>query len=77
MLCVGTAWALLSLMIGNSIMEKIYRESSKKSEEGLFALLVHMILGTVIGARLGHVLFYDPGYYFSHLSENSKFGMAD
>ena len=25
-----------------------------------------MALGTIIGARLGHVLFYDPGYYFSN-----------
>jgi prolipoprotein diacylglyceryl transferase len=60
-----------SFMIGNAIMEKIYR-AEKKSEDGLFALLVHMILGTVIGARLGHVLFYDPGYYLSHLSEIPK-----
>jgi prolipoprotein diacylglyceryl transferase len=25
-----------------------------------------MILGTVIGARLGHCLFYNPDYYLSH-----------
>ena len=24
------------------------------------------VLGVVIGGRLGEVLFYEPGYYFSH-----------
>lgn len=28
-------------------------------------LLYYVVLGTVIGARLGHCLFYDPAYYFS------------
>ena len=28
--------------------------------------LLAMALGTVIGARLGHILFYSPQYYFSH-----------
>jgi len=29
-------------------------------------LLYYVVLGTVIGARLGHCLFYDPAYYFSN-----------
>lgn len=29
-------------------------------------LLLMVMAGTIIGARLGHILFYDPGYYFSH-----------
>lgn len=29
-------------------------------------LLYTMLISTVIGARLGHVLFYDPAYYFAH-----------
>jgi len=28
--------------------------------------LLYMVLGTVIGARLGHVLFYQPDYYFAN-----------
>lgn len=27
--------------------------------------LMHLVLGTVIGARLGHCLFYDPEYYLA------------
>ena len=29
-------------------------------------LLFYGVLGVVIGGRLGEVLFYNPGYYFSH-----------
>jgi len=29
-------------------------------------LLYAMLLCTLVGARLGHVLFYDPAYYFAH-----------
>jgi len=32
-------------------------------------LLFYGVLGVVIGGRLGYVLFYKPGYYFSHLLE--------
>jgi len=29
-------------------------------------LTIYMLIGTVVGARLGHCLFYEPGYYFSN-----------
>ncbi len=29
-------------------------------------LLLYMTLGVILGGRLGFVLFYEPGYYFSH-----------
>ncbi len=32
-------------------------------------LLFYGVLGVVIGGRLGEVLFYEPGYYFSHPTE--------
>ena len=37
-----------------------------KSEQDLNDLVWYMILGTVIGARLGHCLFYNPSFYLSH-----------
>ena len=33
------------------------------SEKVLDPLLYTLLLGTIIGARLGHCLFYDPAYY--------------
>jgi phosphatidylglycerol:prolipoprotein diacylglycerol transferase len=37
-----------------------------KPEDQVHDLLFHIIAGTVVGARLFHVLFYNPGYYFAH-----------
>lgn len=35
-------------------------------------LLLFVTLGVVVGGRLGHVLFYEPSYYFSHPLEILK-----
>lgn len=37
-----------------------------KDINSLDSLLVYMIVGTIVGARLGHCLFYDPAYYLRH-----------
>ncbi len=52
-------------LIGYQIMSFIFKKESKKLSD-LNDLLWYMILGTVIGARLGHCLFYNPEYYLSH-----------
>ena len=54
-----------SFIIGYEIVRRIYKAEGKK-EGDLNDLLWYMILGTVIGARLGHCLFYDPKFYLSH-----------
>ena len=46
-------------------MRWIYRRENKNIEE-LENLLLYVAAGTIIGARLGHCLFYDPGFYLSH-----------
>ncbi|MCE3011382.1 MAG: prolipoprotein diacylglyceryl transferase [Proteobacteria bacterium] len=51
--------------IGFQFMKWVCRREGKSSEV-LDSLLVHLVLGTTIGARLGHCLFYDPGYYLSN-----------
>lgn len=38
----------------------------------LDSLLMYVLAGTVIGARLGHCLFYEPEYYLSHPLEILK-----
>lgn len=35
-------------------------------------LLVYIVGGTIVGARLGHCLFYDPAFYLSHPLEILK-----
>ena len=41
-------------------------------EEELDPLFGYMFAGTLIGARLGHCLFYDPVFYLSHPVELIK-----
>ncbi len=55
----------MSFFIGFQIMTWIFK-IEKKSEKDLNDLVWYMILGTVIGARLGHCLFYSPMYYLSN-----------
>ncbi len=55
----------IGFMVGYSVMQKIFRQEGR-NEEDLSSLLFHVMLGTIIGARLGHCLFYEPEYYLSH-----------
>lgn len=58
----------LAFGLGYRIMLSIYRKEHVP-EETLGSLLVYILLGTVIGARLGHTLFYEFGYFKNHLLE--------
>ncbi len=60
----GIIWALV-FIIGFFIMKKIYNRE-KIQPEYLDKLFVYMVVSTIIGARLGHCLFYDAEYYFSN-----------
>jgi phosphatidylglycerol:prolipoprotein diacylglycerol transferase len=54
-----------SFLFGYIIMNKIFKNENL-DETVLDRLTIYMALGTIIGARLGHCLFYEPGYYFKH-----------
>lgn len=54
-----------SFILGFKIMAEIYK-IEKRPEKDLNDLVWYMILGTIIGARLGHCLFYNPEYYLSN-----------
>ena len=60
-----------AFLIGFVIVRQMFREE-KIPEQNLDPLLFYMIIGTIVGARLGHCLFYDPGYYLSHPIEIFK-----
>ncbi len=55
----------LGFFLGYEIMARIYRREGRNLEN-LSDLLLYLMLGTVIGARLGHVLLYQPDYYLVH-----------
>lgn len=60
----GLLWAL-GFFFGYFIMRGFYRRE-KVSDDWLDKLLIYMLVFTVLGARLGHCLFYEPAYYLSH-----------
>jgi phosphatidylglycerol:prolipoprotein diacylglycerol transferase len=51
--------------IGFMIMTKIFKNEKVDLKE-LDSLVIYMVAGTVLGARLGHCFFYDFSYYISH-----------
>lgn len=64
----GLLFALGLLVFAPMIMDKIYKKE-KLPEKWLSSLYIYVVIATVVGARLGHVLFYDPGYYLANPSK--------
>lgn len=60
-----------SFLLGYIIIKKFFTNEGIK-EEVLDRLTVYIALGTIIGARLGHCLFYEPDYYLSKPAEILK-----
>lgn len=57
-------WAI-GLALAYLIVRYLYRDQS--IQEKLFEpLFIYCFFGILIGARLGHCLFYEPGYFLSH-----------
>lgn len=52
----------LGFLVSYQIMQSIFRREGKDTDT-LSSLLTHLMLGTVIGARLGHIIFYEPLKY--------------
>lgn len=58
----------LGFLLGLFMVRRMFL-AEKAPEEWLDKCFMYMVVGTVIGARLGHVFFYDWGYYSEHLAE--------
>lgn len=61
----------MAFVAGYAIMSWIFKKEGRPRTD-LEQLSVYMIFGTVIGARLGHCLFYNPEYYLTHPIEIFK-----
>ena len=55
----------MSFVVGYFIMLRIFKKENIP-EEMLDRLSMYMLISTVVGARLGHVLFYEPASYLAH-----------
>lgn len=61
----------LAFVFGQRILTKIY-VAEGRTEGDVDIITLYMIVGTVVGARLGHTLFYQPEYYLSNPIEILK-----
>lgn len=55
----------LAFLVGQYIILRIFRAEGKP-ESDVDALTLYMIVATLVGARLGHCLFYQPDYYLKN-----------
>lgn len=60
-----------SFIFGSIIGTWVFKRENKSVEQ-LDRLVLYLAIGTIVGARLGHVLFYDPASYFSNPLEILK-----
>lgn len=54
-----------SFIFGYIILLRIFNKEGVPVKY-LDELTTYMVIGTVVGARLGHCLFYEPAYYLQH-----------
>ncbi|MEP3211225.1 MAG: prolipoprotein diacylglyceryl transferase [Maribacter sp.] len=59
---------IAAFAIGWFVMKRIFT-NEKKTVEQLDSLFIYSVVSIMLGARLGHVFFYDWAYYQNHLLE--------
>lgn len=62
----------VSIILSYLILRIIFRNEGK-TQDKQETLFFYIIIGTIIGARLGHCFFYNPTYYLSHPIEILNF----
>ena len=60
-----------AFFLGFLYMRYVFERENKRVES-LDTLLLYMMVSTIVGARLGHCLFYEPDYYLSNPIEILK-----
>ena len=55
---------LAGFAIGFQIMKQFFKNENQPLE-WLDSLLIYLMIGTIVGARLGHCIFYEPEYFLA------------
>jgi len=55
----------LGFLISQQVLYAIFKKEGKNPED-VDTLTVYMVIATIIGARLGHVFFYEPARYLQN-----------
>ena len=61
----------IGFLVGYEIVWRMFRHEGAP-EKWVGSLFIYVVVATVLGARLGHVFFYQWDYYSQHLSEIPK-----
>ena len=56
---------VIAFVLGLQIMKMVYKKDNVDLEK-LDPLFIYTVIAVLIGARLGHFLFYDPKFLFEH-----------
>lgn len=56
---------VIGFFLGYKIVERMYRREGVP-EAWMGTLLIYVVVATIVGARLGHVFFYEWDYYSQH-----------
>jgi phosphatidylglycerol---prolipoprotein diacylglyceryl transferase len=56
-------FAYASALVRN---DRLWFDRPRPNSESLIDLLLYIMVGTVVGGRLGQVILYEPGYYVTH-----------
>jgi prolipoprotein diacylglyceryl transferase len=54
-----------AILTGLQYMKWVYKQENRDADS-LETPFIYVVIGIVIGARLGHCLFYDPAFYLAH-----------
>lgn len=60
----GLLW-VIGLLVAVYVVQKIFKRENLP-EKWFDSLFIYMMLGIILGARLGHCLFYEPAYYLAN-----------
>lgn len=60
----GLCW-VIGLMVGYRLMQHFYKKATIDIQE-LDHLTTYLVVGIIVGARLGHIIFYDPLHYLQN-----------
>ncbi|HTN68692.1 MAG TPA: prolipoprotein diacylglyceryl transferase [Dysgonamonadaceae bacterium] len=66
----GLLW-VIGLFVAIYVVQRIF-DKEELPQKWFDSLFVYMMLGIIIGARLGHCLFYEPAYYLANPIEILK-----
>lgn len=67
----GVFFAVGLIVFGGTILSKMWKHENL-TEKSFNQLVFYVLIATIVGARLGHCLFYEPKYYLANPIEILK-----